>query len=343
MESALPFIWAGLLAVAVFMYIALDGFDLGLGILFPFAATDADRDVMMNSVAPVWDGNETWLVLGGGGLFAAFPKAYAALMPAVYMPIGFMLIALIFRGVAFEFRFKASDEGRRIWDQAFHWGSVVATFSQGLVLGAVVQGINLDENGRFVGDMFDWLSPFSFVVGCSLVWGYVLLGSTWLVIKSEGELLAWARKVGATAAAVVLLMMAIVSFWVPFLDAAAADQWGLRFPDIDWGKLLPLTPIPVLVGVAVWRLWHGLKHGALYSPYLWTLAMFLLGFIGLMVGIYPYLVPYELSYADAAAAPNAQGLLLVGAVVMLPIILGYTAYVYWIFRGKVSADAGYHH
>jgi cytochrome d ubiquinol oxidase subunit II len=343
MESALPFIWAGLLAVAVFMYIALDGFDLGLGILFPFAATDADRDVMMNSVAPVWDGNETWLILGGGGLFAAFPKAYAALMPAVYMPIGFMLIALIFRGVAFEFRFKASDEGRRIWDQAFHWGSVVATFSQGLVLGAVVQGITLDENGRFAGDMFDWLSPFSFVVGCSLVWGYVLLGSTWLVIKSEGELLAWARKVAATAAAVVLLMMAVVSLWVPFLDAAAADQWGLRFPDIDWGRLLPLTPIPLLVGVAVWQLWRGLKRGALYGPYLWTLAMFLLGFIGLMVGIYPYLVPYELSYADAAAAPNAQGLLLVGAVVMLPIILGYTAYVYWVFRGKVSADAGYHH
>ena len=343
MESALPFIWAGLLAVAVFMYIALDGFDLGLGILFPFAATDADRDVMMNSVAPVWDGNETWLVLGGGGLFAAFPKAYAALMPAVYMPIGFMLIALIFRGVAFEFRFKASDEGRRIWDQAFHWGSVVATFSQGLVLGAVVQGITLDENGRFAGDMFDWLSPFSFVVGCSLVWGYVLLGSTWLVIKSEGELLAWARKVAATAAGVVLLMMAVVSLWVPFLDAAAADQWGLRFPDIDWGRLLPLTPIPLLVGVAVWRLWSGLKSGALYSPYLWTLAMFLLGFIGLMVGIYPYLVPYELSYADAAAAPNAQGLLLVGAAIMLPIILGYTAYVYWVFRGKVSPDAGYHH
>ena len=343
MESSLPFIWAGLLAVAVFMYIALDGFDLGLGILFPFAATDEDRDVMMNSVAPVWDGNETWLVLGGGGLFAAFPKAYAALMPAVYMPIGFMLIALIFRGVAFEFRFKASDEGKRIWDQAFHWGSVVATFSQGLVLGAVVQGITLDENGRFAGDMFDWLTPFSFVVGCSLVWGYVLLGSTWLVIKSEGALLEWSRKVAASAAAVVLLMMAIVSFWVPFLDAAAADQWGLRFPDIDWSKLLPLTPIPVLVAVSVFQLWRGLKNGSLYGPYLWTLAMFLLGFIGLMVGIYPYLVPYDLSYADAAAAPNAQGLLLVGAVVMLPIILGYTAYVYWVFRGKVKADAGYHH
>jgi cytochrome d ubiquinol oxidase subunit II len=196
-------VWAGLLAVAVFMYVLLDGFDLGVGILFPFAETDEDRDVMMNSVAPVWDGNETWLVLGGGGLFAAFPKAYAALMPAVYMPIGFMLIALIFRGVAFEFRFKAHGSGRRIWDQAFHWGSVVATFSQGLVLGALVQGITL-EDGRFAGGMFDWLTPFSFVTGCALVWGYTLLGSGWLVIKTEGRLEAWCRRAGIVAAVITL-------------------------------------------------------------------------------------------------------------------------------------------
>lgn len=338
----LPFIWAGLLAVAVFMYLILDGFDLGLGILFPFAPTDEDRDVMMNSVAPVWDGNETWLVLGGGGLFAAFPKAYAALMPAVYMPIGFMLTALIFRGVAFEFRFKASPYGRKIWDQAFHWGSVIATFSQGLVLGAIVQGITL-EDGRFAGGMFDWLTPFSFVVGCSLVWGYMLLGSTWLVIKSEGELLAWARRVGVMAAGVVLLMMAIVSFWVPALDAAAADQWGLRYPDVDWSKLAPLTPIPILVGIAFVQIVRGLRSGATYSPHLWGIVLFLLGFVGLLVGIYPYLVPYDLTFTEAAAAPNAQGLLLVGALIMLPIILAYTGYVYWIFRGKVAADAGYHH
>jgi len=338
----LPFIWAGLLAVAVFMYLMLDGFDLGLGILFPFAATDEDRDVMMNSVAPVWDGNETWLVLGGGGMFAAFPKAYAALMPAVYMPIFFMLTALIFRGVAFEFRFKASGSGRRIWDQAFHWGSVIATFSQGLVLGDIVQGITL-EDGRFAGGMFDWLTPFSFVVGCSLVWGYVLLGSAWLIIKSEGELLAWSRKVAIAAAGVVLLMMVIVSFWVPALDAAAADQWGLRYPNVDWSKLAPLLPIPALVLVAFVQLVRSVRNHSLYGPYLWSISLFLLGFIGLLIGIFPYIVPYELSFTDAAAAPNAQALLLVGAVIMLPIILAYTAYVYWIFRGKVAADAGYHH
>jgi len=337
----LPMVWAALLAVAVFMYVLLDGFDLGVGILFPFAESDQDRDIMMNSVAPVWDGNETWLVLGGGGLFAAFPKAYAALMPAVYMPIGFMLIALIFRGVAFEFRFKAHGSGRRVWDQAFHWGSVVATFSQGLVLGALVQGITL-EDGRFAGGMFDWLTPFSFVTGCALVWGYTLLGAGWLVIKTEGRLEAWSRSAGLVAAVITLIMIVVVSFWVPALDAAAADRWGLRYPDIEWSRLLPLTPVPILVAIAFWRLVQGLRGSATYTPYLWTVALFFLGYAGLLIGIFPYLVPYDLSIHQAAAAPNAQGLLLVGAVVMLPIILGYTAYVYWVFRGKVTADAGYH-
>jgi len=338
----LPLVWAALLGVAVFMYVFLDGADLGVGILFPFASHDQDRDVMMNSIAPVWDGNETWLILGGGGMFAAFPKAYAALMPAVYMPIGFMLIALIFRGVAFEFRFKASESGRRIWDQAFHWGSVVATFAQGLVLGSIVQGIDL-QNGRFVGGMFDWLTPFSFVVGCSLVWGYVLLGATWLTIKTEGPLLKWVREVALTAAAVVLVMMLIVSLWVPALDAAAADRWGLRYPDVDWSRLLPLSPIPLLVLVCFWQLFRSVKRGDTYLPHFLAGGLFLLGFIGLLVGIYPYMVPYSLSFHEAAAAPNSQGLLLVGAVIMLPIILAYTGYVYWVFRGKVAADAGYHH
>ena len=337
----LPMIWAALLAVAVFMYVLLDGFDLGVGILFPFAERDEDRDIMMNSVAPVWDGNETWLVLGGGGLFAAFPKAYAALMPAIYMPIGFMLTALIFRGVAFEFRFKATGTGRRLWDQAFHWGSVVATFAQGLLLGAVVQGVTL-ENGRFAGGMFDWLTPFSFVTGCALVWGYVLLGAGWLVIKTEGRLNEWSRRAGLVAAAIVLAMIVVVSFWVPALDAAPAERWGLDYPHVDWSRLLPFTPVPILVGLAFWRLVAGLRGGATYAPYLWSVGLFALGYAGLLIGIFPYLVPYSLAIHESAAAPNSQALLLVGAVVMLPLILGYTAYVYWVFRGKVRADAGYH-
>lgn len=337
----LPLIWAALLAVAVFMYVILDGSDLGVGILFPFASHEEDRDVMMNSIAPVWDGNETWLILGGGGLFAAFPKAYAAMMPAMYMPIGFMLTALIFRGVAFEFRFKASGASRRIWDQAFHWGSVVAAFAQGLILGAIVHGVTMTD-GRFSGGMFDWLTPFSFFTGCALVWGYTLLGATWLVIKTEGELLLWSRRAALVAACVVLFMMALVSFWVPLLDVVAADRWGLRYPDIDWSRLLPLSPIPVLVVMCFWRLLRALQFQKTYPPHLWSIGLFFLGFAGLLVSIYPYLVPYQLTIHEAAAAPNSQGLLLVGAVILLPLILGYTAYVHWIFRGKVRADAGYH-
>lgn len=341
--SLLSLAWAGLLALAVFMYLLLDGFDLGLGILFPFVATDRERDVMMNSIAPVWDGNETWLVLGGGGLFAAFPKAYAALMPAVYMPIGFMLTALIFRGVAFEFRFKSQGALRRLWDQAFHWGSVIASFAQGLVLGTMVQGIPL-ENGRFAGSMFEWLTPFSFFTGCAVVWGYTLLGAGWLVIKTEGELQRWARKFGLIAAVVVVVCMIIVSLWVPLLDTVAAAHWGLRYPHIEWARLATLLPIPLLVAVCAWRLFGALRDPhSVYAPYVCAALLFLLAYAGLLVSFYPYIVPYALTIQDAAAAPNAQALLLWGAVVLLPVILGYTAYVYWVFRGKVADDVGYHH
>lgn len=342
MESALPYIWAGLLTLAVFIYVLLDGFDLGIGILFPFADTDEDRDLMMTSVAPVWDGNETWLVLGGGGLFAAFPKAYAALMPSVYMPIGFMLIALIFRGVAFEFRFSSKGVLRRVWDQAFHWGSVVAAFSQGLILGAMVQGIAL-ENGHFAGGMFDWLTPFSFFAGCALVWGYVLLGSTWLIIKTEGSLLLWSRHMAKVAMIVMIICLIIVSVTVPVLDVAAAARWGIDYPLIDWSRLLPLVPIPAITAVCCWLLIRSiLDHKTLYSPFIYSISIFALGYAGLLISFFPYIVPYSLTIEQAAAAPNAQGLLLIGAVFLLPVILGYTAYVYWVFRGKVDVHAGYH-
>ena len=344
MESLnLPLIWAGLLALAVFMYVLLDGFDLGLGILFPFAPTDRDRDVMMTSVAPVWDGNETWLVLGGGGLFAVFPKAYAALLPAVYMPVGFMLVALIFRGVAFEFRFKSEGILQRVWDQAFHWGSVVAAFSQGLILGALVQGIELVD-GRFAGGMFDWMTPFSFFTGCAVVWGYCLLGTTWLIIKSEHALLEWSRKLALVSLVMVVLCMVIVSFWVPLLDTAAAARWGIDFPHINWATLLPLSPIPILVIVIAFIMFESIRNkNSLYTPFVCAVLLFLLGYLGLLISLFPYLVPWSLTLYEAAAAPNAQALLLAGAVILLPTILAYTVYVYWVFRGKVDLEAGYKH
>ena len=298
---------------------------------------------MMNSVAPVWDGNETWLVLGGGGLFAAFPKAYAALMPAVYMPIGFMLTALIFRGVAFEFRFKASGSGRSAYGtRPFTGARSWRRFSQGLVLGAIVQGITL-EDGRFAGGMFDWLTPFSFVVGCALVWGYHLLGSTWLVIKTEGELAGLVPSCRRHGRRHRVADDGHREFLGTYAGCRRRRPWGLSYPDVTGRQLAPLTPIPILVGVAFMQIVRGLRGGATYSPHIWAIVLFLLGFVGLLVGIYPYLVPYDLTFTQAAAAPNSQGLLLVGALVMLPIILAYTGYVYWIFRGKVAADAGYHH
>ena len=342
MEAWLPHIWAALLAVAVFMYVLLDGFDLGIGILFPFAAHDSDRDIMMNSVAPVWDGNETWLVLGGGGLFAVFPKAYAALMPAIYMPIGFMLVGLIFRGVAFEFRFKAGGVQRRLWDQAFHWGSVVAAFSQGLILGALVQGIDLHD-GRFAGGMFDWLTPFSFFTGWAVVWGYTLLGSAWLIIKTEDGLHAWSHRAGLVAAGMVMICILIVSLWVPALHSIPAARWGIDYPHIEWARLMPLMPIPIAVLVVSWVLFSSLVRPRwLYTPFICAVLLFLLNYVGLLVALYPYLVPYSMTLEQAAAAPNAQALLLVGAVVLLPVILAYTAYVYWVFRGKVRPGTAYH-
>lgn len=341
LDLDLPLIWAALLALAVFLYVLLDGFDLGVGILFPFAASEHERDQMMSAVAPVWDGNETWLVLGGGGLFAAFPSAYATMMPALYMPLGFMLTALIFRGVAFEFRSHAEGAGRRFWGQAFHWGSVVAAFGQGLVLGALVQGVEV-ENGRFAGGMFDWLTPFSFTVACALIWGYALLGSAWLIIKTEGDLLALARRCAYPAALVVLAMMVVVGVWVLALGVPAAQRWGLELPRVQWQRLLPLVPIPLLTMVCFAGLFRSLRIEATYTPYLWSVALFALAYAGLLIGIWPYLVPYAVTIHEAAAAPSSQAFLLAGTAVLLPLTLGYTLYVYRIHRGKVRPGEGYH-
>ncbi|MDX1593591.1 MAG: cytochrome d ubiquinol oxidase subunit II [Gammaproteobacteria bacterium] len=341
MAFDLPTVWAGILVLAVFLYVLLDGFDLGVGILYPFAPSDEDRDVMMDTLAPVWDGNETWLVLGGGGLFAAFPLAYSTILPALYMPIGFMLTALIFRGVSFEFRGRASGSWRRFWDHAFHLGSLVAAFAQGLILGGLVQGLDVVD-GRFAGGTFDWLTPFSFLVGCALVWGYALLGATWLIVKTEGDLLDWARRVALPPALVTLAMMAVVGLWTPLLDPDIAARWGLRWPEPDWSRLLPLAPIPLLVAAAFGWLFRGLRRGATYTPYLATIVLFGLGYVGLLVGIYPYIVPYAITVHEAAAAPDAQAFLLAGTLILLPMVLGYTVYVYWTFRGKVRAGEGYH-
>ena len=338
----LPVIWAVILAGAVFLYVVLDGFDLGIGILFPFAGTDADRDTMMNSIAPVWDGNETWLVLGGGGLFAAFPMAYGAFMPAVYMPIGFMLTALVFRGVAFEYRFRAKGKGRTFWSRAFNLGSIIAAVSQGLILGAFIQGTNLTGTA-FAGGSFDWLSPFSLMVGLAVPVGYALLGATWLIMKSDGALADWARSWALRCLPLVLLFMAVVSIAILFFDIQAGQRWGISWPVINLEKLLPLAPVPLAVGALALWLIRAVNKKSTYAPFFSTVGLFALGFIGLAISLYPYIVPYRLTVWQAAAAPNSQAVLLLGVLIMLPLILAYTAYVYWLFRGKPGTEGGYGH
>src|SRR5262245_806132 len=337
----LSMIWAVLIAVAVFLYVALDGFDLGVGILFPFAKDARERDQMQAAIAPVWDGNETWLVLGGGGLFAAFPKAYAALMPALYLPIYLMLLALIFRGVAFEFRHHVRAAGRRWWTFAFAAGSVAAAVAQGLVLGGFIQGVAVRE-GRFVGGTFDWLTPFSLLAAVSLVAGYALLGACWLVFKTRGELYERARNWTKQLAVLTALAMGAVSLATLGVDPRVTARWGLTMTSVDWPVFIKLAPLPLIAGAVCFALWTRWKGEPLIAPYLLAVGLFLIGYVGLAVSLWPYIVPFAMTPREAASADNALSLMLWGAGPLLPIILGYTGYVYWVFRAKVSDDAAYH-
>jgi len=334
MELDLPLVWAGILAFAVLAYVILDGFDLGIGILFPFMSEEAYRDTAMNTVAPIWDGNETWLVLGGGGLFAVFPLAYAVLMPAVYAPVIAMLIGLIFRGVAFEYRWK-TRRAQWVWDWSFTLGSVVAAFSQGVILGALIQGIEV-EGRAYAGGWWDWATPFSFLCGVAVVVGYALLGATWLVMKTEGWVrdrcyqLAWSAAVGT------IVMIGIVSLWTPFLDPKFMARW-FSFPAIVW-----VAPVPLMVGLAAVMLFRGLAQRNDITPFFASLALFVVGFIGLGISLFPYMIPPSITIHDAAAPDKSLMFLLVGSVVLIPMILSYTAYSYWVFRGKLKEGEGYH-
>jgi cytochrome d ubiquinol oxidase subunit II len=330
----LPVIWALLLAIAILMYVILDGFDLGIGILFPWGQDAGERDTMMNSVAPVWDGNETWLVFGGGGLFAAFPLAYSILMPALYVPVLTMLFALIFRGVAFEFRFKA-QRSRGVWDGAFNFGSSLAAFAQGVILGTFIQGFAVTD-GQYAGGALDWLTPFSLMTGFALMCGYSLLGATWLIIKTSGPLQEWAYLAARWLMLIVLAWIAMVSLWTPLTEPAVAERWFL------WPNILLLAPVPLVTLVVAVSLWRALVSRREVAPFVLTVALFALGFVGLAVTLWPYAVPRALTVWEAAAAPASQGFLLVGAVVLVPVILGYTAFTYRVFRGKVVQGEGYH-
>jgi len=333
MEWYLPLVWAGVIGIAVAMYVTLDGFDLGIGILFPFAGRDRERDQMIASIAPFWDGNETWLVLGGGGLLVAFPKAYAVIMPALYLPVIVMLLALVFRGVTFEFRGLARRKGR--WDIVFAAGSTLAAFCQGAILGGLIQGIRV-ENGEFAGGPFDWATPFAALCGVAVVAGYALLGATWLVLKTEGELAVRARAQAKVLLVAVLVFMGVVSLWTPFAFPRVFARW-FSLPNI-----LFLWPVPIVTGLIALAAWKWLNEGPDARPFFAAIALFLLGYLGLVISTFPYIVPPTLTIWDAAAAPASQMFMLVGTLILLPIILGYTGFIYWIFRGKVREGEGYH-
>jgi cytochrome d ubiquinol oxidase subunit II len=333
----LPIIWACVAAFTVLAYIVLDGFDLGLGILFWLERNSHDRDVMVNTVAPVWDGNETWLVLGGACLYAVFPVAYGTILPALYPPIIAMLLALIFRGVAFEFRFKArGEQDRKLWDLSFFGGSLVAAVMQGIILGALIQGIKV-EHHQYAGGWFDWLTSFSLFCGFAVAVGYALLGACWLVWRTEGELQKRARRYAKPLAIITIAMIVLVSLWTPELQRQYLRHWYV------WPRLLYVAPVPVLVLALIVIFWRSIANPAVHlTPLLCVLGWFFLCFSGLGISIWPWIVPPTINIWQASAPPSSQLFLLAGAVVLIPIVLAYTGYAYWVFRGKIGHETHYH-
>jgi cytochrome bd ubiquinol oxidase subunit II len=327
-------LWTILLALAVFHYVVFDGFDLGVGILHGFAPGEDARAIVMNSVAPIWNGNATWLVFGGLGLLSAFPLAFAIIMPAVYFPILIMLPALVFRGVAFEFRFK-NTEARRFWDRAFCGGSATATFAQGVVLGTFIQGFKV-EGRHFIGTSFDWVTPFALLTGIALMFGYSLLGAGWLILKTEGELQQWARRAGRVCLVAVIVAILAVSIWTPISNADIARRW------FTWPNIGFLIPVPVITALIAAGEWYALRRQQELTPFLGAIGLFSMSFIGIAVSLWPMIVPFHYTLWQAASSGSTQAFLLIGTLFLLPVILMYTAWSYWVFRGKVHGNVGYH-
>jgi cytochrome d ubiquinol oxidase subunit II len=331
----LPLIWAVIILFSIMMYVIMDGFDLGIGLLYPFFKGKDDRDLMMNTVAPVWDGNETWLVMGGAGLMAAFPLAYSVVLSAAYLPLILMLVGLIFRGVAFEFRFKAKEHERHFWDKAFIGGSLAATFFQGVTLGAYIQGMPVVDRA-YAGGAFDWISPFSMFTGLGLIVAYALLGSTWLIMKTEGHLQQSAFRITRKLVWALLAVIAVISIWTPLLDAGIAERW-FSVPNLFW-----FAPVPLLVIASALLLLKSVKQERHAMPFLMTLALVFLGYSGLGISIWPNIIPPSVSIWDASSPPQSQGFILVGALLIIPVILGYTVWAYYVFRGKIKHGEEYH-
>lgn len=331
----LPLIWAGIIAMAVLTYALLDGFDLGVGLFFP-TLSDAEKDAAIETIAPIWDGNETWLVLGGGGLYATFPLAYATILPALYPLIIAMLLALVFRGVSMEYRHK-TKRIKKFWDLGFFVGSLLAALSQGIMLGAFIQGINIVDRS-YAGGWFDWFTPFSLLCGCAIVLGYALLGACWLVMKTRGAMNNRMRAVLPALVIAVFFAIVALSSWTPFLDERLTQRW------FSWPNMLVLAPMPVLITLVSFLLWRTARDNAIVGgndsrPFYYAQALFVVTFLGFGISTYPYIVPHSLTIWEAAAPDSSLSFLLAGTAVLLPVIVGYTAHSYWVFRGKVISDA----
>jgi cytochrome d ubiquinol oxidase subunit II len=327
-------IWTLILGLGVLFYVLLDGFDLGVGMLFGLAPDTPSRNLIMNSIAPVWDGNETWLILGSVGLFAAFPLAFAIIVPAVYFPIAIMLLALVFRGVAFEFRYRDAAH-KTFWDHAFCYGSLIATFMQGVVLGAFIQGFHI-EGRHFVGSSWDCFTPFSLLTGVGLVFGYALLGAGWLIMKTDGALQASMRRHGLHCLAGALIAIAAVSMWTPLMSPDIATRW------FSWPNIVFIAPVPMVATLFAFWIWRSLSGDGETAPFVATIGLFVMSYIGILISLFPMIVPHRYTLWEAASAPNTQAFLLIGTLTLLPIILVYTSWSYWVFRGKVRSDIGYH-
>lgn len=328
-------LWTLILGIGVCFYVILDGFDLGVGMLFGFQPDTDSRNLVMNSIAPIWDGNETWLVLGGLALLAAFPLAFAIIIPAVYFPILIMLLALIFRGVAFEYRFRDAEH-KTFWDHGFTWGSAIATFAQGMVLGAFIQGFEV-EGRHFAGSSWDFFTPFSLLTGAALVFGYSLLGAGWLIMKTEGELQQRARRLGRWCFLGVFASIGLVSIWTPLMNADIATRW------FSWPNIFLLAPVPVITALLGWIEWRSLGNpNSEFAPFLTAIGLFLISYIGIGISLWPMIVPHSYTLWEAASAESTQAFLAIGTMFLLPVILMYTGWSYWVFRGKVRSDLGYH-
>jgi cytochrome bd ubiquinol oxidase subunit II len=329
-----PLLLGAAVAFSIVMYVVQDGFDLGIGILLPLAPGEDERARMIGSIAPFWDGNETWLVMGGTLLFAAFPLAYATLLPAFYVPLLTMLFALIFRGVAFEYRFRAG-RFRPLWDWAFSLGSLLAALCQGIVLGGYIRGIPV-EGHAFTGGTYDFLTPFAVICGLGVAAGYALLGATWLILKTTGATAAYGRATARFALPATLLFIAIVSLWTPIAFPRIAARW------FGWPNIAYLAPVPLVTALVAWGIWRALDGTSDGRPFLLSIALFLLAFLGLGISLFPYAVPYEATLWQAASSPPTLAFAGIGTALILPVVLGYLAFAHRVFRGKTT-DAGYGH